>query len=172
MILDLGEFDEFPAHTRLDAPASDLPRFADAAAVTELTLELSIQQSREEYFCQGKLSATAMLECSRCLATYSSSLTADVNFIVRRAEAPVSQNGEQVIDDEDYVCFQGNDLRADLYEPVRQALVLSVPLRPMCAEGCRGLCPKCGGNLNESDCGCGRSKPDSRWEGLRSLLQR
>jgi uncharacterized protein len=75
-----------------------------------------------------------------------------------------------VIDDEEYVYFQGSDFRVDITEPIRQVLILAVPLKPLCAETCRGLCASCGANLNETGCDCKRDNTDPRWEGLKGFL--
>jgi uncharacterized protein len=57
----------------------------------------------------------------------------------------------------------------DLDPLVREQLVLSLPAYPVCREDCKGLCPVCGSNLNERDCGCDRHVPDPRWAGLKKL---
>ena len=57
----------------------------------------------------------------------------------------------------------------DLDPIVREQLLLSVPGYPVCGEGCKGLCPVCGANLNDRDCGCDRHVPDPRWAGLKDV---
>ncbi len=52
---------------------------------------------------------------------------------------------------------------------VREQIVLALPGYPLCGEGCKGLCPVCGSNLNERECGCDRHVPDPRWAGLKNL---
>ena len=172
MILDLREFDEFPARSTLRAEPGEIKPFADGvSAVGEVVLNLAIQHSAEEYFCQGEVSATYMLECSRCLAAFEQRVTQPTDFIVLCGERTATPAGKNE-DDEEYVLIHGNDLRADVSEPLRQALVLSVPMKPLCSEGCRGLCPHCGMNLNERSCGCNRKTSDPRWEGLKTLTRR
>jgi len=57
----------------------------------------------------------------------------------------------------------------DLDPLVREQLVLSLPAYPVCREDCKGLCPVCGANLNERECGCDRRVPDPRWAGLEKF---
>jgi uncharacterized protein len=57
----------------------------------------------------------------------------------------------------------------DLDPLVREQLVLSLPAYPVCGEDCKGLCPVCGANLNERECGCDRHVPDPRWAALKKL---
>jgi len=58
----------------------------------------------------------------------------------------------------------------DLTEDVRQVVKISVPLKLLCTEECKGLCPRCGTNWNKSSCSCKNDAVDSRWEGLANLL--
>ena len=57
----------------------------------------------------------------------------------------------------------------DLRPMIREELLLVVPEFPVCREDCRGLCPRCGTNLNESECDCRSAEADPRWEALRKL---
>ncbi len=57
----------------------------------------------------------------------------------------------------------------DLDPLLREQLLLSLPTYPVCREDCKGLCPVCGVNLNERECGCDRHVPDPRWAGLKNL---
>jgi uncharacterized protein len=60
----------------------------------------------------------------------------------------------------------------DLDPVVREQLLLSIPAYPVCRESCKGLCPVCGANLNDGDCGCDRRTPDPRWAGLEKFRQK
>ena len=79
---------------------------------------------------QGKIK----LECSRCLSEYS--LNLDKQF---KLFFPVS-GAKSVI---------------DLSQDIREEIILDYPFKPLCSEGCLGLCSKCGKNLNEGGCSCG-----------------
>jgi len=59
----------------------------------------------------------------------------------------------------------------EIGERVRQLILLALPLKPLCRPDCRGLCPLCGQDLNEGECGCKREAPDSRWEKLKALRE-
>ncbi|MFZ5981258.1 MAG: YceD family protein [Candidatus Zixiibacteriota bacterium] len=167
--MDLREFVDFPARTILTVTPGQLgPIRDDVREIKELVLDLTIQKSGEEYFCQGKLMGKLVIECSRCLSDFEADLVEPTNFIICSA---IRTADKDVIDDEDYAFFKGNDLRVDLTEIIYQALVLSLPMKPLCSETCRGLCPVCGINLNQSECDCPGKVPDTRWEGLKGLLE-
>lgn len=98
-------------------------------------------------------------ECRRCLKPVEGSLTVHV----RELYAP-RHPGE---DDEETYPLQGEML--DLKPLVRDALLLELPLAPLCSEDCRGLCPTCGADLNDAPCSCERPLADPRWAALEAL---
>ena len=57
----------------------------------------------------------------------------------------------------------------DLAPAVREQILLQIPSSPLCREDCRGLCPRCGSDLNERDCGCDRTVMDPRWAVLKGI---
>ena len=158
MILDLREFETFPAHKLLIGEPVELALEAD----------LRIQKSGEEYFCQGKVNAIVNVECSRCLNGFDLELENETDFIIC-SEADHAEDEKEAIDTEDYVYFSGSDIQADISEIVRQTIILSVAMKPLCSEDCKGICPQCGINLNENTCSCETEKIDPRWESLKKL---
>ncbi len=167
MVLDLRRFAEFPAEASLAAEAGAFKPFAEGVTtVGKVQLDLAIQKSGEEYFCQGEVTATYTVECSRCLAETEKQVSQRTEFIVCGTDQTTA-HAAKGIDDEDYVYFRGSDLCADVTEQVRQALILSLPMKPLCSDNCRGLCPVCGVNLNKETCTCRKDIRDPRWEGLK-----
>jgi uncharacterized protein len=57
----------------------------------------------------------------------------------------------------------------DLSGPLREQILLAIPPSPVCDEGCKGLCPQCGKDLNQGDCGCERKAIDPRWAALKTM---
>lgn len=108
--------------------------------------------------------------CDRCLEPFPLQLHLDYReaFVLPEAARPDagSAGGEGVRQ----VPLEGKVI--DLTEGLRQNIVMALPMKLVCREDCRGLCPRCGGNLNEGDCGCRVEKTDSRLEALRPLLER
>jgi len=161
-------FDEYPAETSIYADSCELARLDDLVVqVRAAHADLDIQKAADEYYCQGQVAARVVVECARCLGKFETELAGEVDFVVC-SQQEATRHRE--VDEEDYVCFEGNDLRVDIVVPVRQALVLSMPMKPLCSEDCRGLCPKCGANLNERTCDCKNETPDPRWDGLKNLF--
>jgi uncharacterized protein len=168
MILDLKHFESFPARIVLtdETVRTDIGT-ETVQAVKSLNLELNIQKSDDEYFCQGRLEATAELECARCLKPFERKLESELDFIVAAAGSDKASE-ENVIDDEDYAYYD-YELRADLWEILRQAVILAVDMKPLCVENCRGFCSVCGGNLNDVQCNCRKENSKNQFAELRDL---
>lgn len=63
-----------------------------------------------------------------------------------------------------------SDMRLEVDELVYTEVILNLPSKHLCKPDCKGLCCKCGKNLNEGECSCAKSEPDPRFEKLRELL--
>ena len=166
MILELKKFDSFPAHIELiDETVKINTELNSILSIDKTKLGLDIQKSDEEYYCRGELTANVHLECARCLESFEQELTNSPDFIV----GPFKDD-DGPTDDEDRVIYDAN-LRADLWEIVRQSVILAVSLKPLCSENCRGLCSQCGTNRNEKECNCKTKSVDPRMEPLKNFLQ-
>jgi uncharacterized protein len=106
---------------------------------------------------RGHLSSPLAVECGRCLERYPFTVAQELDlfFLPRTAERPAQEEEEGVeLSDHDVVVgyYEGEQL--DLGAVVREQLFLALPLKPLCREDCRGLCPTCGTNLNTGRCTC------------------
>ena len=114
----------------------------------------------------GTVATRWYAQCRRC----AEDISGDIRVPVREWFAQVGATGETSATDEDadVYAFVGDDL--DLEPMVRDAVLLELPLAPLCDDGCRGLCPICGGNRNEENCSCA-TPADSRWDVLTALKE-
>lgn len=101
-------------------------------------------------------------ECRRCLRPIEGELLCEVRELYRPRPEHEAQDA-----DEDTYPLAGDHL--DLRPLVRDALLLELPLAPLCRADCRGLCPTCGADLNLGPCGCAPVATDPRWAALDSL---
>ncbi len=170
MILDLRQFESFPAEIVLTGDSGSLNLdFQGLNELKSVKIELRMQESGEEYFCQGTVHASVNVECSRCLTGFDKQFENSVDFIAC-SESLHADEGD-VFDSEDYAFFVGGDIQADITDIVRQSIILSLSLKPLCSEDCKGLCAQCGVNLNEQTCSCETEKIDPRWESLKKLSE-
>jgi uncharacterized protein len=104
----------------------------------------------------GTVTAPWAGDCRRCVGT----ARGEVRAIVRELF-------EQNSDLEESYPLHGDQI--DLEPLARDAVLLELPLTPLCSEDCQGLCPTCGANRNEGDCGHTITPTDSRWAALDAL---
>ena len=73
------------------------------------------------------------------------------------------------ISEEDFIGFSGDEI--DITEIVMDAVHIATPMKVVCDDDCKGLCPSCGKNLNEGDCGCDNTYINPKFASLRSLFK-
>lgn len=116
---------------------------------------------------RGKIVGTVNLQCSRCLDSF------DYNIKTSFEESYCHENDvavikEEGIEEEECNIFKGEKI--DFIEDVKECLALSIPMKPVCKEECKGICPQCGQNLNLKKCDCIQESIDHRFEVLKKLL--
>lgn len=118
--------------------------------------------------------AHVILTCVRCLEEFRHDVGGDLSLVARRL-----RKGESLHDYSDYdsdkdgtrLIFIESDTNViDISDFVRDTILLSIPMKPVCSETCRGLCSVCGINLNYGECGCKRERFDHRFEDLSGLF--
>jgi uncharacterized protein len=134
-------------------------------------LLLDIHKERDAFKVTGRVETQLELECGRCLEPFEIPVrsTFELNYV------PQSDNtgeGEQQIDDDDLTTAYYRDNTLDLGELMREQFQLALPMKPLCAELCKGLCPECGTNLNKTTCGCTPKWEDPRLAALKGLLDK
>lgn len=113
-----------------------------------------------QYYWDGRLEATVAGECRRCLTP----VAVPVHHAVRVLFTTAPDAG----DDPSVYVVSARATELDLGLAVREELILAVPEYVVCREECRGICPRCGADLNRGPCDC-RPEPDDRWRALEAL---
>lgn len=108
----------------------------------------SLHNHEPDYYLEGRVNWTVKHDCSRCAEPFSSPYSVDFKL----ALAHESKRNEEEENDLDIYYFSGPDL--DLKPLLHEQFVLSLPLRALCSDGCKGICQTCGTNLNRESCGC------------------
>lgn len=111
------------------------------------------------YLVQGNISTMVKLVCDRCLDEFDAPLT--VAFCQRYSADPNET-------DEEVCPISGFEI--DLEDVVAEAVVLSIPMKWLHDENCKGICKVCGVNLNKQSCHCDAQDIDPRLEGLRNIF--
>jgi len=132
-----------------------------------VTVRGDIYNTGSSLVVRGTARASVLLTCSRCAKPFEQSVQApiEVEFVQGRPGVAHEENEEGL----ERVPYEGDEV--DLSDEVRQRLVLALPMKPLCSDGCLGLCPTCGKDLNEGPCDC-RPGSDERLAGLAEFLKR
>jgi uncharacterized protein len=119
-----------------------------------------------------ELRTIATLTCSRCLKAYPFPVESQTRYTFFRAPAAGALKSEKELslDDLESGTFEGDEI--DLSNVIYEQIVLSFPMKPLCHEGCKGLCPRCGIDRNIESCQCDSVQPDPRWDALKKLRLR
>lgn len=128
---------------------------------SDVDLNLRLESVMEGVLVSGTARARVTGECVRCLEPVEGDLVADLQELYRYPGAEV--------DDEDELPQLEGDL-IDLEPVLRDAVVLSLPLRPLCQQDCLGLCPECGSRLGEDPTHT-HAVTDPRWAALYQLVE-
>ncbi len=152
--LDLSNMDDIGSvkEVEVDLIFPDLEFRSQKIGIPEsLHLDLKIYNTDNSFLIKGNLSGNLILRCSRCLEKFNYPINIDI-------EKEIEDND---IDNLDNVKI-GKILKNNIF--------LNIPIKPLCDEDCKGLCPECGQNLNEEECDCDTEMVDPRLAKLEKFF--
>jgi uncharacterized protein len=153
--------------TSLLAYMKDLSRI-DFDFETPLEAEVKIKRTGRSILITGEVRTTLRLQCVRCLKEFSHPLSATFDLTLHPLrEAPSEEEVELGSDEMELSFFEGGEIH--LSEIACEQIFLEIPYQPLCQEGCKGLCPTCGKDLNLSSCQCVKEEFPSGFSGLKKL---
>jgi len=132
--------------------------------------QLTVNKIANEVMVTGSLSVQLEMECSRCLKGVRQAQELPVCVVYHPAEEIGSDKHGLHDDEMDMGFYTGEEL--DLEELIREQILLSLQMKPLCNEDCKGICPKCGIDLNNGTCTCVQKEIDPRLEVLKKLLDK
>jgi len=127
---------------------------------TPLALTVRLESVTEGILATGTVTGEVAGECGRCLNGFRDGLAVDFMELFAYRDS----NTEETTDADEIPRLEGDLL--DLEPVVRDAVVLSLPLTPLCQPDCAGLCPQCGERLDDLPAGHGHEQLDPRWAAL------
>lgn len=128
---------------------------------------VTLRRIRETLYLEGDIRTHTETECSRCLEAASLSISTSFKYVLSPAQAEHEEEQELSAEDMDIVYYQ-DDL-IDLDPLIIEQILLQIPMKVLCSEDCRGLCPHCGINLNQHSCQCHDERIDIRLASLKKL---
>ncbi|MFO7686243.1 MAG: DUF177 domain-containing protein [Desulfobacterales bacterium] len=150
----------------------ELSRNGECHFSMPLAIDLHIRPIAQLFEADGRFATRVRLTCGRCLRNYETPLAADfVLSFSRQLPETVdpSRHAEIELRAEDIglILFQGDEI--DLREAVQEEVLMALPMRALCRPDCKGLCTRCGADLNQGDCSCGRKVFNPKFAVLKDL---
>ena len=180
MQLDLTRFRQPVSHvarrfTPAELAAGDAPEEADAyQVVAPVELEFDLHKDKDRFRVVGRVQAELELACSRCLEPFRLPVDAalDLRYWPAGALDADEPDEDRDVSEESVDTSYYRDDVLDLNELLREQFYLALPMKPLCTEGCLGLCPVCGANRNTAPCACRPTWEDPRLAPLKKLVDR
>lgn len=127
--------------------------------------DITLTKYDNQIILDSETAITANLVCDRCNKEFNSDIISKYRMVYLFKQAFDSDENEK----EEVVYIHPETDKIDLTDDIRDYAILAVPMKKLCVEDCKGLCAKCGKNLNVGPCNCKEENIDSRWEPLQQL---
>lgn len=158
--------------------AANFPVLAEMVAAGEcefpvpIKTAIKVQRISDVVKIEGNIETLVCLPCSRCLQLSETPLKSNFSLTYIQWVGDIVADGEPQevelsAEDMGIVYFQGEKI--DLQDTVQEQVLIEMPLRVLCKPGCKGLCPRCGTDLNDDPCDCDRRSSPGNFDILKSL---
>jgi uncharacterized protein len=127
---------------------------------TPVTADLTLESLDEGILASGRLEGALSLRCARCLKDFEQGIAVELRELF--VPFPHEDSDEYPLDPDGFL---------DPDQMIRDAIGVELPFAPVCRPDCRGLCGRCGGDLNVGECTCSEPEIDPRWDGLEALFE-
>lgn len=153
----------------VEVPAASLGR-EELEALGPIHWQGKVVRADPGFFLRAQLDYEQTVRCDRCLTAITERAGGEVELLLIDEPAPTADDVELAEEDLGVVYVEGEvfDTRPLLLEQLQ----LGIPMKPVCREDCRGLCPQCGADLNLGACDCKDEAGDPRWAALAALRGR
>jgi len=165
-----------PYELHVDQPVAVFPVLARMQADGEceftgpVTADITVEREFDHLKAAGRVQVPINLTCGRCLATYPSAIDSTFRIIFRKETARQAEiEDETELCDEDLISstYSGDEL--DLAHDIEEQVAMEIPLKPLCDEDCKGLCPTCGADLNTGSCACSKETINFKFSALKDF---
>ena len=166
--LDLA-YDEMP--DAFDV-LSEIKSQSGVEFVGAIRFELKAYRVGELIVVDGRFKTPVRFTCVRCLSEFETDLTADFKLTYTRKTESSDRKpdaAEMALNSDEIGLLSFSGLHIDLRPALQEELIMALPMRPLCQPSCKGLCPRCGANLNQGDCECRKQKGHPKFAVLKNL---
>lgn len=171
MFISLHELELRTIRFKVDIPADEIEYDSKLRQASVLHAEGSAQllnHTLGEIRVEGKLSVTMQATCDRCLENASFPIENRFDLLYMPDDSASAKGADEI--DRNGIeigYYDGNGL--PLNDVLREVVLLALPMQLICNEACKGICPVCGQNRNQQECGCHPQAVDDRWSKLKDF---
>ena len=173
MIIDLQSISRSPRHFNFTVQPDWWRKSAFDAQIQglegPLVVKISVFREDRNYRAEGVLAGKLRIVCDRCLETYTFALNRDFHLSLLPPVSLESIPDETELKKDDLAVRFIKDEKIDLDDIIREQVYLSLPMKLLCKNGCKGLCARCGVNLNFDACNCSKGGGHPAFLKLRDL---
>jgi uncharacterized protein len=171
-IKDKDLFQDFEETAETFPIFSDMIQNRECEFLEPLKISARVIRIRELFEVEGTLHTRVRMSCSRCLKAFDLPLTSNFALTYTQElpdmmEVSDEEEVEFRVEEIGLMYFRGEEI--NLRNGIQEQVVMAFPLQPLCAETCKGLCPKCGADLNQGDCGCKHEPISNKFAALKKL---
>jgi len=171
-IKDKTFFREFEENAQTFPIIAEMIKNRECEFLEPLKIDVKAFKIRELYEVEGNFKTKIRMGCSRCLKKFDTALMSDFQLTYTKEVPGLMDilNAEEIelrLEEIGLLYFRGEEI--NLQQGIQEQVVMAFPLQSLCAEDCKGLCPKCGSDLNQKDCGCKREPSANKFAVLKNL---
>jgi uncharacterized protein len=144
-------------------PPDEKPDFV----VERIDATCLVTKASNAVYIKGSFSALIDICCSRCLENVVLPIGADFAYTMMPWKVETAEEKELKAEELEISYYEGDFI--DLAPILCEQIILQIPMKVLCSEDCKGLCPHCGANLNTEPCSCRNESADSRWAALKNF---
>jgi uncharacterized protein len=180
MLITLLDLEREPVGFDLTFPPGAIDYGEEATQTSELAVKGEAEMLREhrgpkevvaDIRTRAKWQGTFEAPCARCLDPVNHTLAGDFDLLFRPLGIDAGPSERELgTPDTEIGYYQEGGLM--LEDVLREQVLLTLPVRTLCSADCKGLCPRCGRNLNAGACTCDATSGDPRWTALSDLRTR
>lgn len=169
MLLDLSELLSGNCQKKTFHAALSMEQFVSPEGAYEIEdktePDITVEQiANKKFLVTGAGAVTLNIPCARCLDGVSYTVSYEIE---RELDFNESDESDERLEEMSYI----DGYHLDAEKLICSEILINMPLRVLCSEDCKGLCFKCGANLNKGECGCDREQPDPRMSVIQDIFK-
>lgn len=172
LVLQIRDIPDENSHQRYQLPSNQFQLdYEEIESAGDLTVWGDVSRLKDQLIFRGQFNLPVRLTCARCAEQFERTIESELIFVLKF----VPDVADEVLnegDSEDFYFLPEGTLEFDCSDLIRDRVILSVGLKPLCREECKGICPLCGTSLNIDQCSCEKEEIDERWLPLKDLTDR